>query len=190
MENLAELHSKPMPRRSSYQIPTFLQDLVLVDMLEITGSTVAAAQHLNISQPTVSRRYRALAEDLGLRRIRKGPPGTRFGDSPCLQLLRKGANLHRWQKGVLRIAAASSHRLCLDQQAIVEWLDLPAIDPAHWICLLRRELLDGLLLPASEQKLLGSYGSRVQLQVPNQPAMVLICRPHPQVRNLLNIWFP
>ena len=100
-------------RSTGYQIPAVLQDLVLVDMLEITGSTVAASRILNLSQPTVSRRYRALAEDLGLRRIRKGEPGARFGDSPCLQLLRKGANLHRWQQGVLRIAAASSHRASL-----------------------------------------------------------------------------
>ena len=176
-------------RSTNYQIPTVLQDLVLVDTLEITGSTVAAAQHLNISQPTVSRRYRALAEDLGLRRIRKGPPGARYGDSLCLQLLRKGANLHRWQQGVLRIAAAPTHRLCLHQQATVEWLDLSPIDPAHWSCLLRRELLDGLLLPASEQELLGSYGNRIQLQMQNQPALALICRPHPLVRNLVNTWF-
>lgn len=176
-------------RSTGYQIPTVLQDLVLVDMLEITGSTVAAAQHLNISQPTVSRRYRALAEDLGLRRIRKGPPGARYGDSLCLQLLRKGANLHRWQQGVLRIAAAPSHRHWLNQKATVEWLDLPPIAPAHWSCLLRRELLDALLLPASEQELLGSYGTRVQLQFPNQAAMALICRPHPQVRNLVDAWF-
>jgi hypothetical protein len=178
-----------MPRRSGYQIPTVLQDLVLVDMLEITGSTVGASRILNISQPTVSRRYRALAADLGLRRLRTGKPGARFGDSPCLQLLRKGANLHRWQQGVLRIAAASSHRHWVNQQAIVEWLDLPPIDPEHWSCLLRRELLDGLLLPANEQELLGTYGTRVLIHFPNQPTMVLICRPHPLVRNLVNTWF-
>ena len=77
----------------------------------------------------------------------------------------------------------------MNQQAIVEWLDLPPIDPKHWSCLLRRELLDGLLLPASEQELLGSYGNRIQVQMPNQPAMALICRPHPLVRNLVNTWF-
>ena len=81
-----------MPRRSGYQIPTVLQDLVMVDMLEITGTMVAAAQTLNLSQPTVSRRYRALAEDLGLRRIRQGPPGARFGDSPCLSMLRAASS--------------------------------------------------------------------------------------------------
>ena len=187
MQRLSELPTAD--RSTGYQIPTVLQDLVLVDMLEITGSTVAAAQHLKISQPTVSRRYRALAEDLGLRRIRKGPPGARYGDSPCLQLLRKGANLHRWQQGVLRIAAAPTNRHRLNQQARVEWLDLPPIDPEHWSCLLRQELLDGLLLPASEQELLGSYGNKIQLQLPNQAGMVLICRPHPQVRNLVNTWF-
>jgi len=48
-------------------------------------------------------------------------------------------------------------------------------------------LLDGLLLPASKQELLGSYGNRLQLQVSNQPTMVLICLP--QVRNLVNTWF-
>lgn len=187
---MQRLSRRPTAARSTgYQIPTVLQDLVLVDMLEITGSTVAASRILNLSQPTVSRRYRALAEDLGLRRIRKGPPGTRFGDSPCLQLLRKGANLHRWQQGVLRLAAAPSHRHWVNQQARVEWLDLPPIDPVNWSCLLRRELLDGLVLPASEQELLGSYGTRLQLPLPNQPAMALLFRPHPLVRNLVNTWF-
>jgi len=45
------------------------------------------------------------------------------------------------------------------------------------------------LLPASKQELLGSYCNRLQLQVSNHPTMVLICRPHPQVRNLVNTWF-
>ena len=187
--SLAEPDSTLMSRPSAYQIPAVLHDLVLVDMLELTGSTVAAAQLLNLSQPTVSRRYRALAADLGLQRIRQGPPGARYGESPCLQLLRKGANLHRWQQGVLRIAAAPRHRHGLGPQATVQWLDLPPISLEHGSCLLRRELLDALLLPTSQEALVGSYGSRLQLPFPDQPALTLICRPHPLVRNLVNTWF-
>jgi len=69
LESLAEPDSTLMSRPSAYQIPAVLHDLVLVYTLELSGSTVAAAQLLNLSQPTASRRYRALAADLGLQRI-------------------------------------------------------------------------------------------------------------------------
>jgi hypothetical protein len=49
-------------------MPSALRDLVLVGMLELSGSTSAAASMLNVSQPTASRRNRQLAQELGLQR--------------------------------------------------------------------------------------------------------------------------
>ena len=47
-----------------YRIPSSLRDLVMLDLLELTGSTTATAELLTMSQPSVSRRYRSVARDL------------------------------------------------------------------------------------------------------------------------------
>ena len=78
-----------------YRIPTVLRDLQLVDLLELTGSTTASAAQIGLSQPSVSRRYRALAADLGLQRLPGYPIGKRYGHTPWLQLLRQGIKSHR-----------------------------------------------------------------------------------------------
>lgn len=57
-----------------------MRDLHLVDLLELTGSTSAAQSGL--SQPSVSRRYRALAADLGLQHVPHDPIGKRYGHTP------------------------------------------------------------------------------------------------------------
>lgn len=76
--------------RETYRVPTVLRDLQLVDLLELTGSTTASAAQIGLSQPSVSRRYRALAAELGLQRLTDEPIGKRFGHAPLLQLLRRG----------------------------------------------------------------------------------------------------
>ncbi len=76
--------------REPYRIPTVLRDLQLVDFLELTGSTTASAAQIGLSQPSVSRRYRALAAELGLQRLTDEPIGKRYGHAPWLQLLRRG----------------------------------------------------------------------------------------------------
>ena len=43
-----------------YRIPATLRDLVMLDLLELTGSTTATAELLATSQPSVSRRYRTM----------------------------------------------------------------------------------------------------------------------------------
>ena len=65
-----------------YRVPPCLRDLVMIDLLEITGSTTATAEMLALSQPTVSRRYRSLVRDLRLQRQRNGPVGQRFANAP------------------------------------------------------------------------------------------------------------
>jgi hypothetical protein len=77
--------------QNPYRIPSALRDLVLVDMLELTGSTVGAAQLLNISQPSVSRRYRRIVTELGLERRRSDrAPGRRYGDADRLRRVATG----------------------------------------------------------------------------------------------------
>ncbi|MFN9568887.1 MAG: LysR family transcriptional regulator, partial [Cyanobacteriota bacterium] len=61
----------PPSSASQYRLPEMLQDIRLLDLLELCGSTVQTGQLMNLSQPTVSRRYRSLAADFGLARKRR-----------------------------------------------------------------------------------------------------------------------
>ncbi len=65
-----------------YRIPAALRDLQLVDLLELTGSTTASAVQSGLSQPSVSRRYRSVAVDLGLQYVPHDPIGKRYGHTP------------------------------------------------------------------------------------------------------------
>ena len=132
----------PMP----YQIPSALRDLVLVDMLELTGSTVAAAQLLNLSQPSVSRRYRRLAAELGLKRSASDRPGQRYGDAEWMRLLRQGVNRHRLASGVLRVGGLAGSLDALPHRHAVQWIPLGPMVIDHWPALLEQELLDAVLL--------------------------------------------
>ena len=76
--------------RKPYRVPSMLRDLQLVDFLELTGSTTASAAQIGLSQPSVSRRYRAVAADLELQRLPGDPIGKRYGHTPWLQLLPAG----------------------------------------------------------------------------------------------------
>ena len=49
-----------------YETPALLADIELLDLLELSGSTVETAHLLNLSQPTVSRRRRQLGAELAL----------------------------------------------------------------------------------------------------------------------------
>ena len=135
----------------TYRIPELLRDLLLIDMLELSGSTLAAAQLLNLSQPTVSRRYRAVAEELGLIRSSSQEPGRRFGDSDCLRLLRKVANLHRWQSGVLRVGINHEKGPDLPVLHWIQWVELSSTPRNHWGTLFRHELLDAVAFADGEQ---------------------------------------
>ncbi len=132
--------------REPYRIPAVLRDLQLVDLLELTGSTTASAAQSGLSQSSVSRRYRALAADLGLHRLTHDPMGMRFGHTPWLQLLRQGINSHRLAWGVLRIGGAEAAAMGLQGQVGVEWITLGRRQLQHWQPLLQLELLDAVAL--------------------------------------------
>lgn len=139
-------HDRQAQRRP-YRIPFALRDLVLVDVLELTGSTKAAAAVLAVSQSSVSRRYSAVAADLGLQRRRSRQIGRRYGDTPWLSQLRRGVNGHRLACGVLRIGGEPSLAGDLAGGSAVEWVSLSPQAHAHWPQLLQQELLDAVVLP-------------------------------------------
>ena len=133
---------------SRYRPPTVLRDLVLVDLLELTGSTSATGRLLGLSQPTVSRRYRSLASELGLQRISRNPVGRRFGDAPWMALLRRGINHHRLSCGVIRVGGPPELAPIFSGCALTQWVTPAGSVLAEWHQLLSEELLDAVVLPA------------------------------------------
>lgn len=135
-----------LPDQTRYRIPACLRDLVMVDLLELTGSTVATATLLQMSQPSVSRRYRALADDLGLERQNHRPIGRRYSNTDWMVQLRRGVNHHRLSCGVLRVGGLPSHGDVLRGCRWAEWVRLGRQHMAHWPQLLALELLDAVAL--------------------------------------------
>ena len=97
-----------------YIPPQLLRDLHLLDVLELTGTTHQAGQWLAVSQPTVSRRYRRLAADFGLKPSRRGTKVCRFGSSVSLRHLRHGFRWHRFEAGVVGLASDPLHQGLLE----------------------------------------------------------------------------
>ncbi|MFM7312943.1 MAG: LysR family transcriptional regulator [Cyanobium sp.] len=169
------------PHCESYRIPAVLRDLQLVDLLELTGTTTASAAQIGVSQSSVSRRYRALATDLGLQRLPGESIGRRYGHTPWLQLLRQGVNSHRLAWGVLRIGGVDAVAMELQGRGGVEWVTLGSRQRQHWQPLLHLELLDAVALkgpPLEESKATVSYEL-----IPFSNGW-LACRPEPQVLRL------
>ena len=133
-----------------YRLPDLLQDIRLLDLLELCGTTVQAGRLMKLSQPTISRRYRSLAEDFGLVRDRRQLRGCGYGTSSCMRLLRLGCRAHRLAAGVARIGSDLLHHPLL---AGCPWL-LPAPQrfraAANWLELVRQGVLDGALLSGLE----------------------------------------
>ncbi len=133
-----------------YRLPELLSDIRLLDLLELSGTTVRASQLLNLSQPTVSRRYRALADDFGLRRDPRSIKRCRYGSTNAMRLLRLGCRAHRLGAGVARIGTDLLHWHLL---ADCDWL-LPVpvqFRPAcEWAELVRQGVLDGAVVSGLE----------------------------------------
>ena len=161
-----------------YRIPAALRDLQLVDLLELTGSTTASAAQSGLSQPSVSRRYRALAADLGLQRQGRDSIGKRYGHTPWLQLLRQGINSHRLAFGVLRIGGADAAAMGLHGHGGVEWVTLGRRQLEHWQPLLQLELLDAVALQQPPEQ---DRGGGIPYQLLPYAKGWLACRLEPQV---------
>lgn len=145
------VRSGAWPRQAhTYRLPELLADIRLLDLLELSGSTRQASRLLQLSQPSVSRRYRALAEDFELQAEPAASRGCRYGSNATMRLLRLGCRCHRLQAGVARLGADLLHHLLLDR---LPWL-LPApprFRPARdWLELVRQGVLDGALVSQLE----------------------------------------
>lgn len=164
----------PSPTR--YRLPQLLRDVLLLDLLELTGSTQQASRHLKLSQPTVSRRYQRLADDFSLRRDQRLPWGRRFGSNGSIRHLRLAARAHRLAAGMVALGCDLLHRPLFEG---VEGLLLP---PSRFLCgldwahLLQEGVVDAALVhglePAWEP---GLRGVRV-VDLGSLP-LVLLARP-------------
>ena len=139
----------PMPAHR-YRLPALLQDIRLLDLLEISGTALEASRACGLSQPSVSRRTRALTEDFNLQVNRRRQLGCRYGTSTAMQLLRLGCRAHRLSAGVARLGADVILQPLL---AGCGWL-LPApprFRPLEsWLELVRQGVLDGALVSGLE----------------------------------------
>ena len=133
-----------------YRLPELLHDIRLLDLLELCGTTVQTSRLLQLSQPTISRRYRLLSEDFGLVRDRRQLWGCGYGTSAAMRLLRLGCRAHRLAAGVARIGSDLLHHPLL---AGCPWL-LPTPQrfraAANWLELVRQGVLDGALISGLE----------------------------------------
>jgi hypothetical protein len=133
-----------------YRLPALLQDIRLLDLLEISGTTLEAGRICGLSQPTVSRRSRLLADDFNLQVNRRRQQGCRYGTSTTMQLLRLGCRAHRLSAGVARLGADVLLQPLL---AGCSWL-LPApprFRPVEgWLELVRQGVLDAALISGLE----------------------------------------
>lgn len=141
----------PVPLQAPhYRLPELLQDIRLLDLLELCGTAVQTSPLLQLSQPTISRRYRILAEDFGLVRDRRQLWGCGYGTSATMRLLRLGCRAHRLAAGVARLGSDLLHHPLL---ATCPWL-LPTPQryraAANWLELVRQGVLDGALLSGLE----------------------------------------
>lgn len=122
---------------------------VLVDMLELTGRTMAAAHLLNLSQPSVSpaviagwlKSWDCSTTPTTALAVASAMPS---GCGCCA----KGVNRHRLACGVLRIGGPAAAGPWIRRWSWVEWIPLPAMTLAQADALLQLELLDGVVLHA------------------------------------------
>lgn len=133
-----------------YRPPELLRDLRLLDALELTGTTELAGRWLAVSQPTVSRRYRRLAEDFGLCPERRGAKRCRFGATVSLRQLRLGARWHRFEAGVVGLATDPLHHGLL--HGLDGLLPMPQRfrSGEAWLDLVREAVIDAALVSSLE----------------------------------------
>lgn len=130
----------------TYRTPTALRDVRVLDLIELSGSTLRAAPLLNLSQPAVSRRRRRLAAELGL----VSTSQLRQGDGACLRLLRRAAKRHRLDAGVWRLGGDG---WCLNPGLVDEATLVPPQRFAplqQWQALVAAHVLDGVLVSGHE----------------------------------------
>jgi DNA-binding transcriptional LysR family regulator len=136
---------------TTYRHPELFDGLNTLDLLELCGSMAAAAGPLNLSQPTISRRYQKISRDFGLNKSTRGfIDDLQYGETECMRLLRRAFQSHRLGSGVLRIGADPLRQGLIEGARQV--LPVPA-QFRHARCLhrlVKSSILDGALLSSLE----------------------------------------
>jgi hypothetical protein len=136
---------------TTYRQPELFDGLNTLDFLELCGSMAAAAGPLNLSQPTISRRYRKISRDFGLNKAtRRTIDDLQYGETECIRLLRRAFQSHRLASGVLRIGSDPLRQGLIDGARNV--LPVPALfRHARFLHrLVESSILDGALLSSLE----------------------------------------
>jgi hypothetical protein len=145
---------------ATYHHPDLFDGLHTLDLLELSGSMAAAAARLNLSQPTISRRYQQLCRDFGLKKgSRRCIDRLRYGETDSIRLLRRAFQSHRLGAGVLRVGADPLRQGLLGeapQTMAVPALFRRASTLHHLVC---SHILDGALVSSLE----------IPALFPNQP---------------------
>jgi len=134
-----------------YRRPELFDGLNTLDLIELCGSMAAAAGPLNLSQPTVSRRYQKISKDFGLNKAsRRFLDELHYGETTCIRLLRRACQSHRLDSGVLRIGSDPLRQGLMDGARNV--LPVPAqFRHARFLHrLVESSILDGALLSSLE----------------------------------------
>jgi hypothetical protein len=138
-------------QRKVYRPPGMLLNLQVLDLMEISGSQISgsqirAAESLAMHQSTVSRSYRALAEQFHLKPARKPHKVCRWGVSSSLRLLRLACRAHRLADGRLRLASDALHQPLLE--GVPGGLQVPPCfqAAADWAALVRQRVIDGAIV--------------------------------------------
>jgi hypothetical protein len=136
---------------TTYRHPELFDGLNTLDLLELCGSMAAAAGPLNLSQPTISRRYQKISRDFGLHKsTRHFIDELHYGETTCIRLLRRACQSHRLDSGVLRIGSDPLRQGLMDGVRNV----LPVPAQFHHARFLHRlvesSILDGALLSSLE----------------------------------------
>jgi len=143
-----------MATLTRYRTPALLEPIQLLDYLEVCGTTSAVGQALGMSQPTVSRRARALEKDLGLqRRQQRRPQVLRYGETTCLRLLRQASQSHRLEAGIWRAGTSAWHQPVVEQLQPTQLVPPRFRHPLSWRQLVENHAIDGALISGLDLQL-------------------------------------
>ena len=146
-----------------YQTPGVLEPIELLDLLELTGTTSAAAAALGMSQPTVSRRSRRLIQELSLKsRKPKALQALRYSETSCLRLLRRASQNHRLEAGTWRLGGSPWQQKLLRSPRSPGDLPMRFRHPWAWQELLHSHCLDGALVSGLDLREVPPPGSAGQ----------------------------
>ncbi len=170
----------------------FLDGLRVLDLLEITGSTATTAGWVNCDQSSVSRTYRRVSEQLGLRFRKHAGCYRAIRNLELLLCLRQASQLHRLGKGAPWLQWVSHGELPLTEELLGHGGPIPRswTGPQQTLTLLQSRVLDLAVLPVAEASGVATqregHGARVTCQPLGALALVMLeeLRDHPAMRQL------